>query len=185
MRRKLIYVLLAVLTLMFASMGEAAETAKIAAEPEAVSDDSELVEDLTLREIDNKALELVKEFGAARDAVPPITGVAGSVVLRYSSYIPKIICRPMYVTDVILQQGEVVTDVHPGDAVRWAFVPSKSGTGDAEQIHVLIKPLAADISTNVVINTDRRTYLLDLMSSAKDFMPGQTHQSRKSMVSLN
>jgi type IV secretion system protein VirB9 len=55
--------------------------------------------------------------------------------------------------------------------VRWAFVPSKSGTGDAEQIHVLIKPLAADISTNIVINTDRRTYLLDLMSSAKDFMP--------------
>jgi type IV secretion system protein VirB9 len=255
MRRKLIYALM-VLTLMFASMGEAAETAP---EIETVSDDSELieieyggklikvaiddlilmadgqggqkvdlgypekyadqienapiygegqikprdaavypayqetqgteitereyeeerrarrwteiVEDLTLREIDNKALELVKEFGEARDAVPPITGVAGSVVLRYSSYIPKIVCRPMYVTDVILQQGEVVTGVHPGDAVRWAFVPSKSGTGDAKQIHVLIKPLAADISTNVVINTDRRTYLLDLMSSAKDFMP--------------
>jgi type IV secretion system protein VirB9 len=132
---------------------------------------TEIVEDLTLREIDNRALELVREFGEARDAVPPITGVSGAIVLRYSSYIPKIVCRPMYATDVILQEGEVVTGVHPGDAVRWAFVPSKSGTGDAEQVHVLIKPLAADISTNIVINTDRRTYLLDLMSSAKDFMP--------------
>ncbi|MDR1515609.1 MAG: TrbG/VirB9 family P-type conjugative transfer protein, partial [Synergistaceae bacterium] len=132
---------------------------------------TEIVEDLTIREIDNKALELVREFGEAKGAVPPVTGTAGSVVIRYSSYTPKIVCRPMYVTDVILQPGEAVTGVHPGDAVRWVFVPSKSGTGDAEQIHVLIKPLAADISTNIVINTDRRTYLLDLISSAKDFMP--------------
>jgi type IV secretion system protein VirB9 len=46
-----------------------------------------------------------------------------------------------------------------------------SGSGADAQTHVLIKPLAADISTNVIINTDRRTYQLDLMSSAKDFMP--------------
>jgi type IV secretion system protein VirB9 len=132
---------------------------------------TEVVENLTLREIDEKALALVREFGEAKNAVPPITGVSGSVVIRYSSYTPKIVCRPMYVTDVILQPGEAVTGVHPGDSVRWAFVPGKSGTGGAEQIHVLIKPLAADISTNVVINTDRRTYLLDLMSSAENFMP--------------
>jgi type IV secretion system protein VirB9 len=131
----------------------------------------QIMEDLTLREIDKHALSLVKEFGEAKDAVPPITGASGSVVLRYSSYTPKIVCRPMYVTDVILQPGEAVSGVHPGDSVRWTFVPSKSGAGDAEQVHVLIKPLAADISTNIVINTDRRTYMLDLMSSAKDFMP--------------
>jgi type IV secretion system protein VirB9 len=77
----------------------------------------------------------------------------------------------MYVTDVILQAGEIVTGVHPGDPVRWSFVPSKSGTGDAEQIHVLIKPLMADISTNLVVNTDRRTYQLNLMSSAAEFIP--------------
>jgi type IV secretion system protein VirB9 len=128
-------------------------------------------EDLALREIDNKALELVREFGEAKGAVPPITGVAGSVVITYSSYTPKIVCRPMYVTDVILQSGESVTGVHPGDPVRWTFVPSVSGAGETAQTHVLIKPLAADISTNVIINTDRRTYQLDLVSSAKDFMP--------------
>jgi type IV secretion system protein VirB9 len=132
---------------------------------------ADVIEDLTLREIDNKALELVKEFGEAKNAVPPITGVAGSVVITWSSYTPRVVCRPMYVTDVILQPGETVTGVHPGDPVRWSFVPSRSGAGDAEQTHVLIKPLTADISTNVIINTDRRTYQLDLMSSATDFMP--------------
>jgi type IV secretion system protein VirB9 len=132
---------------------------------------ADLVEDLTLREIDEKALTLVKEFGEAKGAVPPVTGVSGSVVVAYSSYTPKIVCRPMYVTDVILQPGEIVTGVHPGDSVRWTFVPSRSGTGDMEQTHVLIKPLMADISTNLIVNTDRRTYQFDLMSSAKDFIP--------------
>ncbi|MDR3322090.1 MAG: P-type conjugative transfer protein TrbG [Synergistaceae bacterium] len=130
-----------------------------------------VIEDLNLRDIDNKALELVKEFGEAKNAVPPIAGVSGSLVITYSTYTPKIVCRPMYVTDVILQPGESVTGVHPGDPVRWSFVPSRSGAGDMEQTHVLIKPLAADISTNVIINTDRRTYQLDLMSSSADFMP--------------
>jgi type IV secretion system protein VirB9 len=132
---------------------------------------TDITADLTLREADKKALELVSEYGEAKNAVPPIIGAAGSVVFRYSSYTPKIVCRPMYVTDVILQPGEVVTGVHPGDPVRWSFVPGKSGTGDTEQIHVLIKPLMADISTNLVVNTDRRTYLIDLMSSAGNFIP--------------
>jgi type IV secretion system protein VirB9 len=132
---------------------------------------TELVDDLKLRAIDEKALSLVKEYGAAKDAVPPVIGATGAVVLTYSSYTPRIVCRPMYVTDVILQPGEVVNGVHPGDSVRWTFFPGKSGSGSAEQVHVLIKPLMADISTNVVINTDRRTYLLDLMSSKKNFMP--------------
>ena len=131
----------------------------------------EIKEDLTLREIDNRALDLVKEFSQAKDAVPPSLGQAGSVVITFSSYIPKIVCRPMYVTDIMLQPGETVTGVHPGDPVRWQFVPSKSGAGDLEQIHVLVKPLMADISTNLIVNTDRRTYNLDLMSSAKNFMP--------------
>jgi type IV secretion system protein VirB9 len=133
-----------------------------------------VIEDLTLREIDNRALELVREFGEAKGAVPPVTGVAGSVVIAYSSYTPKVVCRPMYVTDIILQPGEIVTGVHPGDTVRWTFSPSRSGPSDSEQTHVLIKPLMADISTNVIINTDRRTYQLDLVSSAKDFIPSMS-----------
>ncbi|GHV32038.1 hypothetical protein FACS1894167_14900 [Synergistales bacterium] len=130
-----------------------------------------IIEDLTVRDIDSKALELVKEFSEAKGAVPPSSGTAGSVVIVYSSYTPKIVCRPMYVTDVILQPGEKITGVHPGDAVRRTFVPGRSGSNDNEQLHVLIKPLMADISTNLVINTDRRTYQLDLMAQAAKFMP--------------
>jgi type IV secretion system protein VirB9 len=132
---------------------------------------ADVVEDLTLRDIDNRALELVKEYSKAGAAVPPIMGSSGAVVAAYSSYTPKVVCRPMYVTDIILQPGETVTGVHPGDPVRWTFTPSKSGSGAMEQTHVLIKPLMPNISTNLIINTDRRTYQLDLVSDAKNFIP--------------
>jgi type IV secretion system protein VirB9 len=128
-------------------------------------------EDLTLRKIDEEAMKLVKEFNSGKNGVPPTLGQTGAIVFTYQSYIPKIMCRPMRVTDIILQPGEIVTGVFPGDTARWTFVPGRSGPTGNEQIHVLVKPLMADISTNLVINTDRRTYNIDLMSSSKEFMP--------------
>jgi hypothetical protein len=50
----------------------------------------------------------VKEYGEAKNAPPPVTGVTGSVVAAYGSYTPKVVCRPMCVTDVILQPGKRV-----------------------------------------------------------------------------
>ena len=131
----------------------------------------EIREDLTLRKIDEEAMKLVQEFSSGKNGAPPILGQTGAIVFSYQSYIPKIMCRPMRVTDIILQPGELVTGVFPGDTARWTFVPGKSGPTGSEQIHVLVKPLMADISTNLVVNTDRRTYNIDLMSSSKEFMP--------------
>ena len=130
-----------------------------------------ITEDLTLRKIDEEAMKLVKEFNSGKHGTPPTLGQTGAIVFTYQSYIPKILCRPMRVTDIILQPGEIVTGVFPGDTARWTFVPGKSGPSGNEQVHVLIKPLMADISTNLVINTDRRTYNIDLMSSSTEFMP--------------
>jgi type IV secretory pathway VirB9-like protein len=36
---------------------------------------------------------------------------------------------------------------------------------------VLVKPSRADITTNLVITTDRRTYMLELRSGEKPYMP--------------
>ena len=132
---------------------------------------ADIVEDLTLRRIDEEAMKLVKEFSSGRHGTPPTLGQTGAVVFQYQSYIPKIMCRPMRVTDIILQPGENVTGVFPGDSVRWTFIPGRSGPQENEQIHVLVKPLIADISTNLVINTDRRTYNIDLVSNSREFMP--------------
>jgi type IV secretion system protein VirB9 len=128
-------------------------------------------EDLQLREIDNKAMELVQEFSEAKNAVPPVQGQNGALNYNYGDHIPKIVCRPNRITDIALQPGEKVTAVHAGDTARWQVNPAKSGAGEAETVHVIIKPLAPDISTNLLVITDRRTYNLDLVSSNREFIP--------------
>jgi type IV secretion system protein VirB9 len=128
-------------------------------------------EDLALREIDNKALELAQEFSQAKNAVPPVQGQNGALNYNYGDHIPKIVCRPNRITDIALQPGEKVTAVHAGDTARWQVNPAKSGSGEAETVHVIIKPLAPDISTNLLVMTDRRTYNLDLVSSNREFIP--------------
>ena len=131
----------------------------------------DIKEDLALRKIDEEAMKLVKEFNSGKHGTPPTLGQTGAIVFTYQNYIPKVICRPMRVTSIILQPGEIVTGVFPGDTARWTFVPGKSGAPGNEQIHVLVKPLMEDISTNLVINTDRRSYNIDLVSSSTEFMP--------------
>ncbi|MDR2779898.1 MAG: hypothetical protein LBB28_02105, partial [Synergistaceae bacterium] len=43
-----------------------------------------VVEDLELREIDEKALALAQGFGEAKNAAPPAIGASGSVVITHS-----------------------------------------------------------------------------------------------------
>ena len=128
-------------------------------------------EDLQLREIDRKALSLVREFASAKHATPPTPGQNGAVTYNFGGHIPKIVCKMNRVTDISLQAGEHVTGVHMGDSARWQIAPSKSGVGETETVHVIVKPLVPDISTNLVIMTDRRAYNLDLVASATEFIP--------------
>ena len=57
-----------------------------------------------------------------------------------------------------------------GDTVRWIIGDTVSGSGASRKVHILVKPTRADISTNLIINTDRRTYHLELRSTASTYM---------------
>ncbi|GHV37644.1 hypothetical protein FACS1894187_14940 [Synergistales bacterium] len=131
----------------------------------------DITEDLKLREIDKKATELVKEFHGAKNGVPPVQGNNGVVQVAYGSYNPKVVCRPMRVTDIMLEPGERVTGVHAGDTVRWKYTPGTSGSEPNQVTHVMVKPLAADISTNLIIHTDKRSYTIDLVSTNNEYFP--------------
>lgn len=78
----------------------------------------------------------------------------------------QIYASPERVTDIGLQPGEVLGAVASGDTVRWVIGDASSGTGADKRTHVLIKPFAAGLSTNLVITTDRRTYHLAVASTA-------------------
>jgi P-type conjugative transfer protein TrbG len=74
------------------------------------------------------------------------------------------------VTDVALEAGERLVSVSAGDTVRWVVGDTTSGDGKEAQVHILVKPVGADLETNLVITTDRRTYHLEMHSSDKTYM---------------
>jgi type IV secretion system protein VirB9 len=74
------------------------------------------------------------------------------------------------VTDVALEPGEKLVSVSAGDTVRWVVGDTSSGEGKDTQVHILVKPVGADLETNLVITTDRRTYHLEMRSSQATYM---------------
>lgn len=84
-----------------------------------------------------------------------------------------LVAAPGRITDIMLETGERLVETNAiaaGDTARWIIGDSMSGEGAARRVHVLVKPTAANLSTNLVINTDRRTYFLDLRASASAYV---------------
>ena len=85
----------------------------------------------------------------------------------------QIYAKPGQVTDIALQEGEQLVGSGPvaaGDTVRWMIGDTVSGIGPTARIHILVKPIRPDIATNLVINTDRRTYHLELRANPSVYM---------------
>lgn len=84
-----------------------------------------------------------------------------------------LVAAPGRLTDIALEPGETLVQANPiaaGDTARWIIGDTVSGAGDTRRVHILVKPTAGDLSTNLVINTTRRTYFLELRASNRAFL---------------
>jgi P-type conjugative transfer protein TrbG len=121
---------------------------------------------------------LQDRVGAAMEAArvqPDRTGFINAIqVFPYTEgALYQIYTKPGQVTDIALQEGEQLVGSGPvaaGDTVRWMIGDTVSGIGPAARVHILVKPIRADIATNLVINTDRRTYHLELRANPSVYM---------------
>jgi type IV secretion system protein VirB9 len=82
----------------------------------------------------------------------------------------QLYAAPGAVTDIALQPGENLIAVASGDTVRWIIGDTTSGSGPDKRTHVLVKPFSADLTTNLVITTDRRSYHLQLTATSRTAM---------------
>ncbi|WP_375395996.1 P-type conjugative transfer protein TrbG [uncultured Sphingomonas sp.] len=85
----------------------------------------------------------------------------------------QVYASPGKVTDITLQDGEVLVGAGPvaaGDTTRWIIGDTESGLGTTRRVHILVKPTRPDLVTNMVINTDRRTYHLELRANPSAWM---------------
>lgn len=100
----------------------------------------------------------------------------------------QVYAAPGQVTDIALQPGEQLVGSGPvaaGDTVRWIIGDTESGTGDRRQVHILVKPTRPDLQTNLVVNTDRRTYHMELRSTPSTYMASVSWQyPRDQLIAL-
>ena len=92
------------------------------------------------------------------------------VSVMYGRGIPEIVCSPLRVCIIGLEEGEYITadGLHIGDPTRWRIVPT---LGPNERTELVIKPVDAGLSTNLSVHTNKRTYLIDLTSRRRDSVP--------------
>jgi type IV secretory pathway VirB9-like protein len=76
---------------------------------------------------------------------------------------PILRCAPLRACAVELEPGELILSTSLGDGERWLVQSAAAGPG-AHTPLLVVKPTACDLSTNLVVATDRRIYELALDS---------------------
>jgi type IV secretion system protein VirB9 len=82
----------------------------------------------------------------------------------------QVYTSPGRVTVIALQEGEELVTVSAGDTVRWIVGDTASGAGATLRVNILVKPTRVGLKTNLVVTTNRRTYLLELSSTPQAWM---------------
>jgi len=85
------------------------------------------------------------------------------LIYPYGIYQPVLTCTVLRACIVELQPGEVLISLIAGDDQRWLIDHTATGAG-AETALVSVKPIDHNITTNLIISTDRRVYHITLDS---------------------
>ena len=79
--------------------------------------------------------------------------------------------RVNHLTTIMLQPGETLLFVGGGDTARWRRATAKSGSQEGTREVIYIKPSSIDLKTNLVINTNKRSYQINLISHKSYYNP--------------
>ena len=109
---------------------------------------------------------------AQQDGLRDVNATGAEAGFAYApSQIFTVWCKEGFLTDIRLQPGEELQYIGGGDTVRWMVDKAVSGNGADRQWHVYLKPLRGSIETNIIINTDRRSYQLFAKTDGVGYNP--------------
>jgi type IV secretion system protein VirB9 len=101
----------------------------------------------------------------------PTPGADGRVVYIFGQGMPVMVCAPLRVCAIELQSGEhLESQPQIGDSRRWEITPVLSGSGLDETPLLIVKPIEAGLETDLIVSTDRRTYVFRLISDPTRFV---------------
>ena len=101
------------------------------------------------------------EYRANGIARPVVQG--NFMTFPYGHSQPVLTCTVLRACVIELQAGEIVLSRIAGDTERWEIAPAVAGQ-DGRTVLIVVKPRDCDITTNLVLATDRRLYDLTLDS---------------------
>jgi type IV secretion system protein VirB9 len=133
---------------------------------------------LLLASVGTATAEPVRNVAAANAAARVQPARAGYInaIQRFSyaeGSLYQVYTAPGQVTDIALEPGERLLGPGPvaaGDTARWIIGDTESGQGPTRRVHILVKPTRPDLATNLIINTDRRTYHIELRATPSAYM---------------
>lgn len=105
--------------------------------------------------------------GAARQRPEREGFVSARYVYTYApGAIFELYANPNFISTILLEEGETLTNVAAGDTSRWQVSEASAESLTGFRTILLVKPAAAGLRTNIVLVTDRRTYLVEAVSQA-------------------
>ncbi len=137
----------------------------------------QLMAELQLRELPNQGAEREltgpEAIKAANKKARMTSTTDGFVeAVQYYDYMGgtlyQVVTAPGHITSIVLRPGERLIDMAAGDTVRWVIGQTTTGRGALAQTLVLIKPIRPKLTTNLMIATDERVYMLELESVKGD-----------------
>jgi P-type conjugative transfer protein TrbG len=98
---------------------------------------------------------------AAAGKEPAVLEHGDFVQVPFGHQVPVVRCAPLRVCLIELEEGELVLDTVTGDAARWILDRAAAGPRAATTV-IVAKPTACNLTTNLVITTNRRIYQITL-----------------------
>jgi P-type conjugative transfer protein TrbG len=85
----------------------------------------------------------------------------------------ELYANPNFISTILLEEGETLEDVAAGDTSRWQVSETTTEGMQGLRTILLVKPNATGLRTNIVLVTDRRTYLVEAVSHAGEAYSAQ------------
>ena len=76
----------------------------------------------------------------------------------------ELITQPGFISTILLEPGETLHDIAAGDTSRWTVTEARAEGDVAGRTIVMVKPRAANLRTNIILITSRRTYAIEAVS---------------------
>lgn len=112
---------------------------------------------------DPRVIKAYQEF--TKKGIAKTINADGFKTFAYDAYAhPLIVCAPLHLCVVQLEQGEKINDINLGDSVHWLTTLSRVGPVTNGSYQIVVKPKLVDMATDMVITTSKRAYNIGLVS---------------------